>query len=99
MRDPAEIETELYESAEDRFNNFRIKDIESISSIEEDSYLESPVWVGGDTEFACLFIDLDKSSKRSFKSNPETMAKIYDYFTQTIHDVLDEDGISADYID
>jgi hypothetical protein len=28
-----------------------------------------------------------------------SMAKIYDYFTQTIHDVFDEEGIEADYID
>jgi hypothetical protein len=94
-----DIFEELKEKADDRFDNFAIEDVGSISKIYEDSYLEKPVWLGGDAKFVCLFIDLDKSSKMSFKKHPATMAKIYDYFTQTLIDVLSEDSIHAEYID
>lgn len=99
MRPITEIHGELKQKAEERFNNFRIEEISSIRRISEDSYLESPVWVGGDAQFVCLFIDLDNSSKMSFKKHPKTMAKIYDYFTQTLIDVLSQEGIEADYVD
>lgn len=89
----------LKESADARYDNFEIQDVGSIGQIYEDSYLEKPVWLGGDAKFVCLFIDLDKSSKMSFKKHPATMAKIYDYFTQTLIDVLSEESIHAEYID
>lgn len=94
-----EIFAELKQDADERFDNFEIKEVGSIGQIYEDSYLELPVWLGGDKKFVCLFIDLDKSSKMSFKKHPATMAKIYDYFTQTLIDVLSEESIHAEYID
>lgn len=90
---------ELKEKAEKRFDDFKIEEIDSISSIKEEAYLEKPTWVGGDNKFACLFVDLDKSSKISFKKHALTMAKIYDYFTQTLVDVFNHDSFSADYVD
>lgn len=99
MSDIAEIDAELVENAENRYDNFSITEIDSIQTISEDSYLEEPIWVGGDKKFACLFIDLDHSSKMSFRKHPTTMAKIYDYFTQSLIDVLSEESIHADYID
>lgn len=90
---------ELKIKAEKRFSEFKILEIDSISSIKKDAYLERPTWVGGDKKYACLFVDLDKSSKISFKKNPITMAKIYDYFTQTLVDVFNHDSFCADYID
>ncbi len=91
--------SDLKEKSEERFNNFVVKPIESIADIEEQAYLEKPIWLGGDKKFVCLFIDLDKSSKLSFKKHPTSMAKIYDYFTQNIVDVLNHPVIGADYID
>lgn len=94
-----EIFTELKQDADMRYDNFEIKDVGSITQIYENSYLEKPVWLGGDAKFVCLFIDLDKSSKMSFKKHPATMAKIYDYFTQTLIDVLSQESIHAEYVD
>lgn len=90
---------ELKEKSEERFNDFKIENILSIKAIQEDAYLEKPVWLGGDKKFVCLFIDLDKSSKISFKKHPQTMAKIYDYFTQNIVDIFNHPVFGADYID
>lgn len=89
----------LKEKSDERFGQFRIEEITSIQKITDDAYLNSPTWLGGDKEFVCLFIDLDNSSKLSFKKHPPTMAKIYDYFTQNIVDILSERGVNADYID
>jgi len=94
-----EIFSDLKQDADGRYDNFAIKEVGSISQIYEDTYLEQPVWLGGDKKFVCLFIDLDKSSKMSFKKHPATMAKIYDYFTQTLIDVLSEESIHAEYVD
>lgn len=94
-----DINQDLKTKAEHRYDNFRIEEINSIKRIYEESYLESPIWVGGDEKFVCLFIDLDRSSKMSYKKHPKTMAKIYDYFTQTLIDVMSLEGIEADYID
>lgn len=94
-----ELFAELKEGADKRYDDFKIKEVGSISQIYEDSYLEQPVWLGGDKKFVCLFIDLDKSSKMSFKKHPATMAKIYDYFTQTLIDILSHESIHAEYID
>lgn len=90
---------QLRDKAEERFNDFEIKPISSIKEIREDTYLEKPIWLGGDKKFVCLFIDLDQSSKISFKKHPKTMAKIYDYFTQNIVDILNHPKFGADYID
>lgn len=99
MKPIAEVIAELKDAADTRYDNFRIEEISSIKRINEDTYLEAPVWVGGDALFVCLFIDLDNSSKMSFKKHAKTMAKIYDYFTQSLIDVLSEDSIHAEYID
>lgn len=93
------IYADLKDRADYRYENFRIEEIKSIERIYEDSYLEAPVWVGGDEKFICLFIDLDQSSKMSYKKYPKTMAKIYDYFTQTLIEVMSTSGINAEYID
>lgn len=82
-----------------RFNDFKIEEIDSIAKIRDEAYLEKPTWLGGDTEFVCLFVDLDDSSKMSFKKHPKTMAKIYDYFTQNLIDVMSQDAMRAAYID
>lgn len=99
MQEINDINKELKDKADSRFDNFQIEEISSIKRIDENSYLESPIWVGGDQEFVCLFVDLDNSSKMSYKKHPKTMAKIYDYFTQTLVDVLSHDDVKADYID
>ncbi len=99
MKPIDDINKDLKNKAEYRYDNFRIEEISSIKRIYEESYLESPVWVGGDEKFVCLFIDLDRSSKMSYKKHSKTMAKIYDYFTQTLIDVLSLEGIEAEYID
>jgi class 3 adenylate cyclase len=88
---------ELKEKSEKRFDDFKIEDLESIKDITEEAYLEKPTWVGGDKEFVCLYVDLNKSSKMSFKKHPQTMAKIYDYFTQNLVDVYNQ--FDAEYID
>lgn len=85
--------------SEARYAAFAIEDIGSIRRISEDAYLENPTWLGGDQEFVCLYIDLDGSSVMSFNHHPKVMAKIYDYFTQNIVDVLTSDPFKADYID
>lgn len=85
--------------SEDRYNNFKIKPIESLKNVYDEAYLTNPTWLGGDNEFVCLFIDLDNSSQLSFKKNIQTIAKLYDYFTQNIVDVMNQDGLRADYID
>lgn len=89
----------LKKNSDERFDNFKIEEIESLNKILDKAYLEKPTWLGGDNEFVCLFIDLDKSSKQSFKKQPKTMAKIYDYFTQNIVDIFNHPKIGADYID
>lgn len=90
---------ELKDKSEKRFNDFDIQEISSIGDIQNEAYLEKPIWLGGDNKFVCLFIDLDDSSKLSFKKHPKTMAKIYDYFTQNIVDILNHPIFGADYID
>lgn len=90
---------ELISASDERFEKFEIKEITSITDIDRDAYLEKPVWMGGDTKFVCLFIDLDQSSKMSFKRQVQTMAKLYDSFTQNIVDVFKHPRIGADYID
>ena len=90
---------ELRKKSEERFDGFKIENISSIKQIQDDAYLEKPIWLGGDQKFVCLFIDLDKSSKISFKKHPQTMAKIYDYFTQNIVDILNHPVFGVDYID
>jgi len=90
---------ELKDKSDDRFDSFRAEPLLSIKEIEDSAYLEKPVWLGGDQKFVCLFIDLDDSSKLSFNKRPETMAKIYDYFTQNIVDILNHPIFGADYID
>lgn len=90
---------ELKNKSDERFDAFKIETISSIKQIQEDAYLEKPVWLGGGEKFVCLFIDLDDSSKISFNKQPQTMAKIYDYFTQNIVDILSHPIFGADYID
>lgn len=61
---------DLKKKSDERYDNFAIKELDTISDIKSDAYLEKPIWVGGDKKFVCLFIDLDKSSKMSFKKHP-----------------------------
>lgn len=89
----------LKAASEERFDQFQIVEIGSLGEISNEAYLEKPTWLGGDPEFVCLFIDLDRSSKISFHRHVQTMAKIYDYFTQNIVDVLNHPVLGADYID
>ncbi|MGI6595428.1 MAG: hypothetical protein ACOX1Z_01855 [Candidatus Ratteibacteria bacterium] len=89
--------SELEDKSEKRFNDFKIEEVDNIEQILDKAYLEKPTWLGGDEKFVCLFIDLDESSKKSFKRHPKTMAKIYDYFTQNIVDILNHSVIGADY--
>ena len=49
--------------------------------------------------FVCLYIDLDNSSGLSFEHHPKVMAKIYDYFTQNIVDIITGEPFDAAYID
>ncbi len=90
---------DLEQKSDERFDQFEILEISSIKQVQDDAYLEKPIWLGGDKKFVCLFIDLDKSSKISFKKHPQTMAKLYDYFTQNIVEVLNNPVFGADYID
>ncbi|MFC1600341.1 hypothetical protein ACFL3T_04905 [Patescibacteria group bacterium] len=89
----------LRNNSNSRFDNFSIEEIKTLSKIQEDAYLENPKWLGGDEEFVCLSIDLDKSSRHSAQRNVQTMAKLYDYFTQNIVDILNTEDFRADYID
>ena len=57
----------LKELSDERFDDFEIEEIKSLERISDEAYLEKPTWLGGDKEFVCLFIDLDNSSKQSFK--------------------------------
>lgn len=90
---------ELKRESEKRYDDFSIEPISSIRRITDDAYLDNPTWLGGDEEFVCLFIDLDNSATMSFRHHPQTMAKLYDYFTQNIVDIITSDPFGADYID
>ena len=93
------IFNKLRSDSNDRYDNFNIEPISSISRITEETYLEKPTWLGGDEKFTCLFIDLDISTIISQIKQRSTVAKIYDYFTQNIYDVLTIPEVSASYID
>lgn len=83
-----------------RFNAFEIESaVGNLERIQDEAYLEKSKWLGGNERFVCLAIDLDKSSKLSARKNPEAMAKLYEYFTQNIVEMLSLDSIGADYID
>ncbi len=94
-----EIFGELKNKSDFRFNNFKIEKIDGISRIQDEAYLEKPTWLGGDTEFVCVFIDLDNSTLISNERHRKTVAKVYDYFTQNIVDVFNLPEIKAEYID
>lgn len=89
----------LKSDSEDRFDHFDTESMASIATISEDAYLEKPTWLESGEEVICLFIDLDNSSRLSQEKNKEIVAKIYDYFTQNVYEVLNLQGIEADYID
>jgi hypothetical protein len=94
-----EVMDTLKFEADKRFDNFEIEEIGELCKIQDDAYLEKSTWLGGDEKFTCLCIDLDSSSKHSAKRKASTMAKLYEYFTQNIVDVLSLTAIKADYID
>ena len=48
---------DLKNKSEQRFNEFKIEEIENLGQILDKAYLEKPTWLGGDKEFVCLFID------------------------------------------
>jgi hypothetical protein len=86
--------------SDSRFDNFKIdENIGNLDRIQDESYLESSTWLGGDEKFVCLSIDLDKSSALSARKHVKTMAKLYEYFTENIVDMLNIEEIKADYID
>jgi len=94
-----DIFVKLKEDSEERYDNFEIESISSISKISEDAYLEKPTWLGGDEKFVCVFIDLDNSTEISQMKQRSTVAKIYDYFTQNVYNILTIPDIAANYID
>lgn len=88
----------IHENSEYRFNQFETKKTESIKNINESAYLENPIWL--ETKpITVLFIDLDHSSKISFRAADKLMAKLYDYFTQNVVDILNDEIFAADYVD
>lgn len=91
---------EFKERSDGRFDAFTIdENIGDLSKIQDESYLENSIWLGGDEEFVCLAIDLDKSSILSARKHVKTMARLYEYFTENIVDLLNLEEIKADYID
>lgn len=84
-----------------RFSAFEIESaVGNLEKIQDGAYLEKSKWLGGSSEnFVCLAIDLDKSSKLSARKDPEAMARLYEYFTQNIVEMLSVDSLKADYID
>ncbi len=100
MSNLKEIFKEFKDKSVARFDAFLIdENVGDLSKIQDEAYLESSTWIGGDEQFVCLAIDLDKSSALSARKHVKTMAKLYEYFTENIVDMLCLDGISADYID
>jgi hypothetical protein len=94
------IFTEFEDRSNVRFDNFSIEeDTGDLNKIQDEAYLESSTWLGGDEQFVCLAIDLDKSSILSARKQVKTMARLYEYFTENIVDMLNLEEIRADYID
>lgn len=95
------ILNDLKERSDRRFSSFEVESaVGNLERIQDEAYLEKSKWLGGEGEnFVCLGIDLDASSKLSARKDPETMAKLYEYFTQNIVEILSLDSIKADYID
>lgn len=100
MENLSKIFSDFKEKSDARFNSFNIDEsIGDLSKIQDEAYLENSTWLGGDEQFVCLAIDLDKSSILSARRNVKTMAKLYEYFTENIVDMLNIEEIKADYID
>lgn len=99
MKDLNLIISDLKSDSDKRYESFKIEEISSIATIKEEAYLLKPIWVGGHQRFVCVFIDLDDSTKITNLEKRQTVAKIYDYFTQNIYDILNIDGMSANYVD
>lgn len=100
MEDLKTIFKEYKDRSDARFDAFTIdENIGDLSKIQDEAYLENSTWLGGDEQFVCLAIDLDKSSILSARRNVQTMAKLYEYFTENIVDMLNIEEIKADYID
>lgn len=87
--------------ANNRYDSFKIEDISEIdiTKIQDEAYIRNSTWLGGDQKFVCLAFDLDDSSKLSAKKHSKVMAKIYEYSTQSVYDILMQKDIKADYID
>lgn len=95
-----ELIGDFKKASDSRFDSFEIENaINNLSKIQDDAYLENSKWLGGDEKFICIAIDLDSSSALSIKKDPRTMARLYEYFTKNIVDILNYGNISADYID
>src|SRR3989338_4621981 len=91
---------EFKERSDARFDAFSIdENIGDLSKIQDEAYLENSVWLGGDEQFVCLAIDLDKSSVLSARKHVKTMARLYEYFTENIVEMLNLEEIKADYVD
>ena len=82
----------LKEKADYRFDNFeKIPEWNNlVENVDTESYIQKPIWIWGEKEYVILFIDLIDSSHLSAEKFKWTVAKIYDYFTQSIIDCVDE---------
>lgn len=88
------------EKAEDRFENFeQIPEWEDLlANVDTEAYIQKPKWIWWQKEYVVLFIDLIWSSELSVEKFKWTLAKVYDYFTQSIIDCVDESWFYS-YID
>ncbi len=93
-----EVIKDLKNRADTRYNEFKIIEQESISNIQEDSYILKPNWLWGDTNYTVAMIDLNDSTQLSLKKYKKTIARLYDYFTQSAFDCFNHEWY-ADYID
>ncbi len=91
---------DLKNKANYRYNNFEIKEASDslIKNINDEAYILKPIWTWWDKKYVALFVDLNDSTELSNERYKSVMAKIYDYFTQSIIDCLSVDWY-ADYID
>ena len=88
----------LTDKANSRYDNFEIVENESISEIQEDSYLLKPKRLWGSATHTIAMVDLNNSTELSLKKLKKTVAKVYDYFTQSAFDCFNHTWY-ASYID
>lgn len=81
----------LKEKAEYRYNNFqKIPEWENlVENVDSHAYIQKPIWIWWEKKYVVLFIDLIDSTWLSTEKFKWTVAKVYDYFTQSIIDTVD----------